>query len=785
MQAVAGSKRRPSGDSWSTGDKDHSKKSKREDLHPQRMDAKGKGIAVSNMGALDSAMPSPAGQKKLVIRIRPKLPETFEEDTWAALKRAVNAIQQEIPFPDGLEELYRACENLCQHKMAEKLYIRLHRECEVHIQKELSKLKESARSPQTNFLEGINEVWTKYCQQTLMIRGIFLYLDRTYILQRPELSSIWDMGLSLFRSHIMGDSDIRKRCIDGMLEEIRRERQVDRDILRSLVRMMLDLGIYVSTFELVFLDQTQQFYREEGERMILEMDKQGTGASSLALYLKHAEQRVGQENDRSAPGTGYVDVSTRRRLGQVLEAELVQRHVDILLEKGFDGLVMEKKMDDLQRFYGMLASVDALDRMKKAFSLYIRKNGQVIVNDKERDAQMVGDLLQFKADLDTVLLSAFSRNDGFANAVKESFEYFINQRQNKPAEMIAKFIDQLLRSGKGVTEDEVEATLDRCLVLFRYIQGKDVFEAFYKTDLAKRLLLNRSASVDSEKSMLSKLKAECGSGFTSKLEGMFKDMDVSKDIMASFRDTRHADSLTNIELYVNVLTASYWPTYQAVELTLPSYMSTCLDNFKNFYQGKHSGRRLTWQHSLGHCTVKASFPKGNKELSVSTFQCAVLLLFNSAATLSYQDIKEQTRLEDKELIRVLQSLACGKSRVLAKSPKGRDVNPGTDVFSVNDSFENQLFRIKINAIQAKETVEEQQATTEKVFQDRQYQVDAAIVRIMKTRKTLSHRLLTAELFEQLKFPIKKEDLKKRVESLLDREYIERDKTDQSLYHYVA
>lgn len=37
------------------------------------------------------------------------------------------------------------------------------------------------------------------------------------------------------------------------------------------------------------------------------------------------------------------------------------------------------------------------------------------------------------------------------------------------------------------------------------IQGKDVFEAFYKKDLAKRLLLGKSASIDAEKSMISKV----------------------------------------------------------------------------------------------------------------------------------------------------------------------------------------------------------------------------------------------------------------------------------------
>lgn len=51
-------------------------------------------------------------------------------------------------------------------------------------------------------------------------------------------------------------------------------------------------------------------------------------------------------------------------------------------------------------------------------------------------------------------------------------------------------------------------------------------------------------------------------------------------------------------------------------------------------------------------------------------------------------------------------------------------------------------------------VEEQASTTERVFQDRQYQIDAAIVRIMKMRKSLSHNLLMSEVYNQLKFPVK-------------------------------
>lgn len=60
------------------------------------------------------------------------------------------------------------------------------------------------------------------------------------------------------------------------------------------------------------------------------------------------------------------------------------------------------------------------------------------------------------------------------------------------------------------------------------------------------------------------------------------------------------------------------------------------------------------------------------------------------------------------------------------------------------------------------------------------QIDAAIVRIMKTRKSLSHRLLVQELMVQLKFPMRSPDLKKRIESLIDREYLARDPEDANV-----
>ncbi|KAJ0810751.1 putative cullin [Helianthus annuus] len=130
-----------------------------------------------------------------------------------------------------------------------------------------------------------------------------------------------------------------------------------------------------------------------------------------------------------------------------------------------------------------------------------------------------------------LFFNCFSKNDVFCNTIKEAFEYLINLRQNRPAELIAKFLDKKLRAGnKGTSEEELEGTLDKVLVLFRFIQM-----CLKHSTLAKRLLFGKSASIDAEKSMISKLKTKCGSQFTNKLEGIFKDIELSKEINESFK----------------------------------------------------------------------------------------------------------------------------------------------------------------------------------------------------------------------------------------------------------
>jgi cullin 3 len=115
-------------------------------------------------------------------------------------------------------------------------------------------------------------------------------------------------------------------------------------------------------------------------------------------------------------------------------------------------------------------------------------------------------LLDLKDRFDHFLHHAFSNDKLFKQMIGADFEYFLNLNPKSP-EYLSLFIDDKLKKGvKGMTESEIELVLDKSMVLFRFLQEKDVFERYYKQHLAKRLLLNKSVSDDAEKNMISKLK---------------------------------------------------------------------------------------------------------------------------------------------------------------------------------------------------------------------------------------------------------------------------------------
>ena len=125
--------------------------------------------------------------------------------------------------------------------------------------------------------------------------------------------------------------------------------------------------------------------------------------------------------------------------------------------------------------------------------------------------------------------------------------------------------------------------------------------------------------------------------------------------------------------------------------------------------------------------------------------------------------------------------------ILQKQPASKDFSP-SDAFALNPTFKNNLIKIKIPVATQKENkAVEKSEVSEKVDEDRRHMVEAAIVKIMKTRRRIDHNSLVGETTKLLatKFNPDPVMIKKRIESLIEREYLERDTEDRRYYKYIA
>ncbi|KAG4383334.1 hypothetical protein AAZX31_13G049000 [Glycine max] len=710
----------------------------------------------------------------------------YAEKTWKVLEHAIHEIYNHNASGLSFEELYRNAYNMVLQKFGEKLYTGLVTTMTSHL-KEISQSIESAQGE--IFLEEINRKWVDHNKALQMIRDILMYMDRTFIPSNHK-TPVHELGLNLWRDVVIHSSKTQARLLDTLLELVLRERNgevINRGLMRNIIKMLMDLGlpVYQQDFEKHFLDVSANFYCRESQKFIESCD--------CGDYLKKAERRLNEEMERVSH---YLDPRSESKITNVVEKEMIESHMHTLVHMENSGLVsmlVDDKYEDLQRMHNLFRRVpDGLTIVKDVMTSFVRDTGKQLVMDPERlrdPVDFVQRLLDLKDKYDRVITMSFNNDKTFQNALNSSFEYFINLNARSP-EFISLFVDDKLRRGlKGVGEEDVEILLDKVMMLFRYLQEKDVFEKYYKQHLAKRLLSGKTISDDAERSLIVKLKTECGYQFTSKLEGMFTDMKTSHDTMQGFYAILGTEMGDSPSLSVQVLTTGSWPTQPSPPCNLPAEILGVCDKFRTYYLGTHNGRRLSWQTNMGTADLKATFGKGQKhELNVSTYQMCVLMLFNSAERLTCKEIEQATAIPMSDLRRCLQSLACVKGKnVLRKEPMSKDIAED-DAFFFNDKFTSKFFKVKIGTVVAqRESEPENLETRQRVEEDRKPQIEAAIVRIMKSRRTLDHNNIVAEVTKQLqsRFLPNPVVIKKRIESLIEREFLERDKVDRKLYRYLA
>ncbi|AQK95115.1 Cullin-1 [Zea mays] len=731
-----------------------------------------------------------AGQERRTIDL---------EEGWAFMQKGITKLKNILegkPEPQFSSEdymmLYTTIYNMCTqkppHDYSQQLYDKYRESFEEYI---TSMVLPSLREKHDEFM--LRELVQRWSNHKVMVRWLsrfFHYLDR-YFISRRSLTPLKEVGLTCFRELIY--QEIKGQVKDAVIALIDKERegeQIDRGLLKNVLDIFVEIGLgqmecYENDFEDFLLKDTTEYYSVKAQSWILE--------DSCPDYMIKAEECLKREKERVGH---YLHISSEQKLLEKVQNELLAQYATPLLEKehsGCSALLRDDKVEDLSRMYRLFSKISrGLEPISNMFKTHVTNEGTALVKQAEDSASnkkvFVWKIIELHDKYVAYVTECFQGHTLFHKALKEAFEVFCNKgvSGSSSAELLATFCDNILKKGcsEKLSDEAIEDALEKVVRMLAYISDKDLFAEFYRKKLARRLLFDKSANDEHERSILTKLKQQCGGQFTSKMEGMVTDLTVARDHQTKFEEfvAGHPELNPGIDLAVTVLTTGFWPSYKTFDINLPAEMVKCVEVFKEFYQTRTKHRKLTWIYSLGTCNINAKFDAKPIELIVTTYQAALLLLFNGSDRLSYSEIVTQLNLSDDDVVRLLHSLSCAKYKILNKEPASRSISPN-DVFEFNSKFTDRMRRIKVPL----PPVDEKKKVVEDVDKDRRYAIDASIVRIMKSRKVMGHQQLVAECVEQLSRMFKPDfkAIKKRIEDLITRDYLERDKDNANTYKYLA
>jgi len=300
------------------------------------------------------------------------------------------------------------------------------------------------------------------------------------------------------------------------------------------------------------------------------------------------------------------------------------------------------------------------------------------------------------------------------------------------------------------------------------------------------------------------------------MQGMFTDAEGEsvQRVKNKFVEFNNAtEKVEGVQLSVQVLNECYWPIGAKEKFPVPGKpeeMATCVNAFEKFYKHDSAGsKKLNWLYSHGTISLSCRVGKGRCEAVVTPLQASIICLFNTFDKLTTTEImsrlwpgeerksklrlsKSSSSLFDVDLMEILafaiQPLSSwDKFQVLQKDPvEPRDQIGEADTFSVK-IVNHKKRKIVFPPGSAKAQIQENTVDKKNVIAQRKFEIDAAMVRVMKARNVCTWNDLQVQVVEHLQarfMPVTKM-MKERLESLIERGFTERDTDDPSKLKYIA
>jgi hypothetical protein len=464
--------------------------------------------------------------------------------------------------------------------------------------------------------------------------------------------------------------------------------------------------------------------------------------------------------------------------------------------------------DDIFMKFGVMIKSQLEDDFENAFKIFSETKSSDLPEKLLFD-ELSKSYLQYY----NLVTKEFNKNKILYDAIKscciQSFNAQIDRQFDVPTDsgmetqqkkvsfiaFLVHFCDAVCRNEyKDIDETKI-FSVTQCVAHFTmYIVQKDIFMDIYKTYFFKRVINNKSV-LDFELAFINQFKKMHGAYFTRDYESILSAVQKAEDENRAFNEICNTSSTPlNGKLNVIVLQSNIIGAERVSTMELHHLIKTNQMIYENCFKKIHQSKKLTWSIVHGHITIDCDFKLGKKLVTMTITQ-ANLLLFLNTSELSVGELCRRANVDINTIKAYLSVMYSGKgfNMLLRKTNTGEVIdNKGdlapTDIICINTEFKHKQRTYSfINQARRYSSPQEDDETTKKVNATRAYQIDAAIVRIMKSRKTLHSSDLMSEVTIALeKYTVPDTKLiKKRIEELITREYLVRDEENTGIFHYKA